>query len=83
MDATVTMGKQGRVVIPEAVRRALDLDAGDLLHLHVERGRLVLQRPSDAVAGLRALGSGLGDRSLVDELLAERRLEVRHEAAGA
>jgi hypothetical protein len=36
--------------------------------------RLVLQRPEAAVAELRALGASLPtDRSLVDELLAERR----------
>ena len=39
--------------------------------------RLVLQKPRDAVAELRALGAGVArTRSLVDELLAERRLEA-------
>lgn len=78
------MGQQGRVVIPEAVRRAFDLNPGDRLHPHAEHGRLVLRRQRDAVAGLRALGSGIDPgRSLVDELLAERRCEVERESAGA
>lgn len=77
MDATVTLGQQGRIVLPDAVRRALGLAPGDRLHLRTERGRLVLQRPADAVAALKELGADLPDRSLVDELLAERRAEAR------
>jgi len=42
--------------------------------------RLVLQRQQDAVAELRALGAGLRkDRSLVEELLADRRLAAQAE----
>lgn len=74
MDATVTLGRQGRIVIPADVREKLGLSAGDRLHLHLTGSRLVLERPEDAVAELRGLGSGLPKtRSLVDELLAERR----------
>jgi len=68
------MGQQGRLVIPVAVRDALGLSAGDELHLRLQGSRLVLERPQDAVAELRALGSRLPrSRSLVEELLAERR----------
>lgn len=74
MDATLVMGQQGRLVIPVAVRDALGLSAGDELHLRLQGSRLVLERPQDAVAELRALGSRLPrSRSLVEELLAERR----------
>ena len=75
MDATtVTMGKQGRVVIPAEIRERLGLHAGDLLHLRLAGTQLVLERPIDAVAGLRQIGARLPrTRSLVDELLAERR----------
>ena len=75
MDATVVLGQQGRLVIPVDVRRALGLAPGDQLHLHVAGQRLVLARQRDAVAELRGLASALPEeRSLVDELLAERRL---------
>ncbi|HEX4729440.1 MAG TPA: AbrB/MazE/SpoVT family DNA-binding domain-containing protein [Jatrophihabitans sp.] len=75
MDATVLLGKQGRLVIPAEVRTALGLVPGDRLHLQLSGSRLVLERPQDAVAELRQLGAGLPTgRSLVDELLAERRL---------
>lgn len=75
MDATLVVGKQGRLVIPAEVRTALGLAAGDRLHLHVSGQRVVLERPEDAAAELRRLASHIPEsRSLVDELLAERRL---------
>jgi AbrB family looped-hinge helix DNA binding protein len=74
MDATVVLGQQGRLVIPADVRTALGLAAGDRLHLHVANHRLVLQRQKDAAAELRGLASNVPrTRSLVDELLTERR----------
>lgn len=77
MDATLVLGRQGRIVIPAEVRSALGLTAGDQLHLHVAGHRLVLERPQDAVAALRGLAAEVpSSRSLVDELLAERRLEA-------
>jgi antitoxin PrlF len=80
MDATLVLGQQGRLVIPADIRTALGLTPGDRLHLHVTGRRLVLQRRQDAVAELRALGAGLPkDRSLVEELLADRRLAAEAE----
>jgi len=80
MDATVVLGQQGRLVIPAEVRRALGLVPGDRLHLHVAGQRLVLARQQDAVAELRGLASAVPEeRSLVDELLAERRLAAAAE----
>ena len=80
MDATLVLGKQGRLVIPAEVRTALGLVPGDRLHLHLAGPRLVLERQQDAVAELRQLGAGLPHgRSLVDELLTERRLAATTE----
>ncbi len=80
MDATLVLGQQGRLVIPAGVRAALGLVPGDRLHLHVAGPRLVLERQQDAVAELRALASDAPkSRSLVEELLAERRLAAADE----
>lgn len=75
MDATVMLGKQGRLVIPAEIRAALGLVAGDRLHLHADGSVLRLERPIDALSDLRALASDVPrSRSLVDELLRERRI---------
>ena len=75
MDATLVVGQQGRLVIPAEVRNALGLAAGDRLHLRLVGKSVVLQRPQDAAAELRGLASRVPrNRSLVDELLEERRL---------
>ncbi len=80
MDATLVLGQQGQLVIPAEVRVRLGLAPGDRLHLHLAGQRLVLERQQDAVAELRALGSEVPKtRSLVDELLAERRLAATAE----
>ena len=77
MDATVIVGRQGRLVIPADIRSALHLQAGDRLHLHVQDGRLVLERPENAVAALQRLTADVpGKRSLVEELIQERRAEA-------
>ncbi len=75
MDATLVLGQQGRLVIPAEVRTALGLAPGDRLHLHVSGQRLVLERQQDAAAELRGLATSIPrSRSLVEELLAERRV---------
>jgi len=80
MDATLVLGQQGRLVIPADIRTSLGLAPGDRLHLHVTGRLLVLERQQDAVAELRALGAGLPKaRSLVEELLADRRLAAEAE----
>lgn len=80
MDATLVLGKQGRLVIPAEVRAALGLAPGDQLHLHVAGTRLVLERPQDAVDELRGLAQDVPrSRSFVNELLAERRLAAASE----
>lgn len=71
------LGERGRLVLPAQLRRALGLGAGDnvVLELEGEEVRLV---PSRTVAarfrGL--LGERFRERSLVDELIAERRGEA-------
>ncbi len=80
MDATLVLGQQGRVVIPADIRNALGLAPGDRLHLHVAGRQLVLERQQDAITELRQLASSVPkERSLVDELIADRRLAAAAE----
>lgn len=74
MDATLVIGKQGRLVIPAAMRESLGLVEGDRLHVHLAGTRLVLERPADALAELQRLADSVPrTTSLVEELLSERR----------
>lgn len=77
----VNIGKQGRLVIPADLRRSLGLSEGDRLIAREEDGRLVLEKPEAITKRLRALFAHIpDDRSLVDELIAERREAARKES---
>lgn len=76
----VHLGRQGRLVIPAALRRSLGFEAGDALVAHEEEGRLVLEKPEKIKLRLKARFSQVPkDRSLADELIAERREEAKRE----
>jgi AbrB family looped-hinge helix DNA binding protein len=76
----VVLGKQGRLVIPAEVRAALGLEPGDELNVQQSGTSLVLQRQEDAIAELRGFAKDAAKgRSLVDELIAERRAEAARE----
>jgi AbrB family looped-hinge helix DNA binding protein len=78
----VSMGRQGRLVIPAALRRSLGLSEGDTLVARQEEGRLVLEKPEAIKQRLRARFARVpAERQLVDELLAERRQEALREGA--
>ena len=78
----VQLGAQGRLVIPAALRKALDLRQGDRLVARKVGNSLVLEQRE-------AIEKRLQDRfrhippevSLADELIAERRSEAAKEAA--
>ncbi len=76
----VSVGRQGRLVIPAALRRSLGLGEGDTLVARQEQGRLVLEKPEAIKQRLLARFTGMpADRQLVDELLSERRLQAQQE----
>jgi AbrB family looped-hinge helix DNA binding protein len=70
----VSRVRQGRLVIPAPLRRALGLEEGDRLVARQEADRLVLEKPERIKKRLKARFARVpGERALVDELIAERR----------
>ena len=69
----------GRVVIPASIRKNLNLEVGDELILQVRGSEIVLVGRAQALRAARQLlrGKVQHGRSLVDELLAERRSEAQ------
>lgn len=77
----VQIGAQGRLVIPAALRKALNLKPGDRLVVRQELDRLVLERPEAVIRRLQGLFAHVPEEvSLADELIAERRAEAAREA---
>lgn len=79
-----TVGKitpGGRLVIPARHRRALGLKTGDEVLLRVVDGELRILSQAEAVKRAQAMVKRhvKRGRSLVDELLKERRSEARRE----
>ena len=80
LHADVQLGAQGRVVVPAPIRKALGFQSGDTLVARVEDGRLVIEKPESVERRIRARFRKSGDRSLAEELIAERREEARRES---
>ena len=74
----VTMADRGRLVLPAEVRERLNIKEGDRLTLRLELdGTIKLQTPMVFARSLRGIFKHLAPgRSLVDELIAERRREA-------
>lgn len=78
----VVVGDRGRVVLPSAVRSAMNLKPGTPMLLSTEADGSLRLRPYRAVADSnRGMLADIAprDESLVDELLAERRREAARE----
>jgi bifunctional DNA-binding transcriptional regulator/antitoxin component of YhaV-PrlF toxin-antitoxin module len=76
----VHLGRQGRVVIPIVLRQILGFEEGDTLVAREEAGRLVLEKQEMVKQRLKARFAQVPKtRSLVDELIAERREAAKRE----
>lgn len=72
------------MVIPAGVREALQISPGDRLTLTIEEDRLVLEPQRLALRRTRGMYKHLAaGRSLVNELIADRREEARREEPSA
>lgn len=84
-NSMVRIGEGGRVVIPAEFRRAAGVSVGDDLVLLLEEGKMRLLTRRQALEEAQALVRQYvsADRSLADELVAERRAEVEAEGRGS
>ncbi len=77
----VTIGPQGRLVIPAAMRHHLGLEPGSVVLVRLEGNALKLERQEVVLDRLRGrYARAAGGPSVVDELLVERREEARRES---
>lgn len=75
--ATTRLASNGRVVIPIEVREALGLTPGEEFEVHLEKNEIrLIPRSSIVDYVMDHLQSGIGKRSLVDELIDERLREA-------
>jgi AbrB family looped-hinge helix DNA binding protein len=64
VDVSATLTSKGQVTIPKAVRKALDLNAGDQLLFRVEEGRAVVAKTGDFLAMAGSVPVPPGKRGL-------------------
>jgi AbrB family looped-hinge helix DNA binding protein len=78
----VTVGPQGRLVVPAPLRRRLGIEAGDVLVASAQENRLVLERRDAILARARNRFAHVPeDVSLADELIRHRREEAARESS--
>jgi bifunctional DNA-binding transcriptional regulator/antitoxin component of YhaV-PrlF toxin-antitoxin module len=76
----VHLGRQGWLVIPAALRQLLGFEEGNTLVAREEAGRLVLEKQEMVKQRLKARFARVPKtRSLVDELIGERREAAKRE----
>ena len=80
LHADVQFGAQGRVVVPALIRRALGFQPGETLVARVEDDHLVIEKPESVERRIHVRFRKSGERSLSEELIAERREEARRES---
>jgi AbrB family looped-hinge helix DNA binding protein len=81
LQARARLNANGRVVIPAALRKALDLRPGDELILRVEDGELRLSTRRQALARARRMIRDYipSDEDLTQSLIDDRRAEAARE----
>ncbi len=81
IEVEVTLGSNGRIVIPTEVRQALELKEGDSLLLAATDEQISLTTRKMALRALRRLANGLKKpgESVVEEFIKEKRAEAARE----
>jgi len=73
----IKLGEGSQIVIPPEFLQILGLEVGDMVILRLENGEMRIFTPQKAISKAQELLSEYlpDERSLSDELIAERRLE--------
>lgn len=81
IDQVVTIGPQGRIVVPARVRRELGLVEGSTLAIRTDGHRVILEPRDEVLRRVRKrYVRARGGSRLSDELIADRRREARRES---
>lgn len=80
-ELTISVAENGRVVLPAALRRRLNVLRGGTIVIREEEGRLLLESVDDAIGRAQALIRKFAPdvTGVVDEFLSERRVEAERE----
>ena len=77
------LGENGRVIIPASFRQKLHWSSGDNIILHINNNEISITTPKEALSKLqmkvKTQMEKIGNISLVDELIANRRKEADNE----
>jgi AbrB family looped-hinge helix DNA binding protein len=78
---TISVDKQGRVVIPAKLREAAQIEPGQTVQASVREGQIVISTPEAAIKRVqRIVREKIGTKhSLVDDLMRMRREEFKLE----
>jgi AbrB family looped-hinge helix DNA binding protein len=68
----ITLAERGQIVIPKEARDALGLKPGSKLQMHIEDGRLLIEKKVQLDLS-RWVGKGVDDGLTTDQALAELR----------
>jgi AbrB family looped-hinge helix DNA binding protein len=81
--AETSVNEQGRVTIPAQVRREANIGPGSVVVVYVEDGRVVMETRDQLAERVRreVAAEWVGEGSVVDELIADRRRDAAAEAA--
>jgi len=77
-ELTTKIGPSGRIVIPASFRKAMGVETGDEVVIRIEEGEVrILSRAVAICRAQAAVREAFGrDRSLSEELIAQRRTEA-------
>lgn len=80
-DIAISVADNGRVVLPVALRRRLNIVRGGTLVIREEEGRFVLESADEAITRAQGIVRRFAPDAagVVDELSAERRAEAERE----